>query len=66
MDIDVLGIDLGKTFCSLSGLDETGSVVFRKRLQRHSLLGLLEDLRPCFGDGSLRRRASYRSFLRLT
>lgn len=30
MDIKVLGIDLGKTVCSLAGLDEFGTVVFRK------------------------------------
>ncbi|MFX0547431.1 hypothetical protein ACEWPL_018005 [Roseovarius sp. S1116L3] len=34
MDIKVLGIDLGKTLCSLAGLDEARAVVFRKRLQR--------------------------------
>lgn len=27
MDIKVLGIDLGKTVCSLAGLDDTGAVV---------------------------------------
>ena len=32
MDIKVLGIDLGKTVCSLAGLDGAGAVVFRKRL----------------------------------
>ncbi len=47
MDIEVLGIDLGKTVCSLAGLDATGAVVFRKRLQRHRLLDFLEGLRPC-------------------
>jgi transposase len=41
MDIDVLGIDLGKTVCSLAGLDKTGAVLFRKSLQRHRLLGFL-------------------------
>lgn len=35
MVIEVSGIDLGKTVCSFSGLDTTGAVVFRKRLQRH-------------------------------
>lgn len=34
MDISVLGIDLGKTVCSLTGLDAKGEVVFRKRVQR--------------------------------
>ena len=33
MDIEVLDIDLGKTVCSLAGLDSTGAVVFRKRLR---------------------------------
>jgi transposase len=47
MDIKVLGIDLGKTVCSLAGLDEAGAVVFRKRLQRHRLLDFLGTLPPC-------------------
>jgi len=34
MDITVLGIDLGKSVCSLAALDASGAVVFRKRLQR--------------------------------
>ena len=42
MDIKVLGIDLGKTFCSLAGRDEAGAVVFHKRL----LPGFEELLRP--------------------
>ncbi len=47
MDIEVLGIDLVKTVCSLAGFADTGAVVFRKRLQRRRLLGFLEELRPC-------------------
>lgn len=47
MDIAVLGIDLGKTVCSLAGLDTTGAVVFRKRLQRFRLLDFLSGLSPC-------------------
>ncbi|SHM67123.1 Transposase [Roseovarius pacificus] len=47
MDIKVLGIDFGKTVCSLAGLDEAGAVVFRKRLQRHRLLDFLATLPPC-------------------
>ncbi len=47
MGIEVLDIDLGKTVCSLAGLDATGAVVYRKRLQRHRLLGFLEGLEPC-------------------
>lgn len=47
MDIEVLGIDLSKTVCSFAGLDARGRVVFRKRFQRHRLMGFLESLRPC-------------------
>lgn len=47
MDIEVLGIDPGKTVCSLAGLDAAGAIVFRKRVQRHRLLGFLEGFRPC-------------------
>lgn len=47
MRLKVLGIDLGKTVCSLAGLDEAGAIVFRKRLQRHRLLGFLATLSPC-------------------
>ena len=47
MTIAVLGIDLGKTVCSLAGLDATGAVVFRKRLQRFRLLDFISSLPPC-------------------
>ncbi len=47
MDIKVLGINLGKTVCILSGLGEAGAVVFRKRLQRHRLVDFLDGLPPC-------------------
>ncbi len=47
MDIAVLGIDLGKTTCSVAGLDGDGTVVLRKRVQRHRLLNFLAELTPC-------------------
>lgn len=47
MDIKVLGIDQGKTVCSLAGLDEAGAVVLRKPVQRHWLLDFLDGLPPC-------------------
>lgn len=47
MDIAVLGIDLGKTVCSVAGLDESGAVVLRRRIQRFRLLGFLAGLPPC-------------------
>ena len=37
MQIAVLGIDLGKNSCSVVGLDDTGRVVLRRRLQRDSV-----------------------------
>lgn len=64
MDIAVLGIDLGKTVCSLSGLDRSGSVVFRQRIQRYRLLDFLAELPTCVNsNGGLRRRASHRLVL---
>ena len=47
MDIAVLGIDLGKTICSLAGQDKSGAIVFRKRIQRYRLLDFLANLSPC-------------------
>ena len=47
MDIAVLGIDLGKTVCSLAGVDGSGAVVLRKRVQRFRLLEFLARLAPC-------------------
>ena len=47
MDIAVLGIDLGKTVCSLAGVDGTGAVILRRRIQRFRLLEFLAQLPPC-------------------
>ena len=47
MDIAVLGIDLGKTVCSLAGVNGAGAVVLRKRVQRFRLLDFLARLAPC-------------------
>ncbi|TWI28228.1 hypothetical protein IQ24_03846 [Paracoccus sulfuroxidans] len=55
MHIKVLGVDLGKTVCSLAGMDEAEAVAFRKRLQRHRLLDFLATLPPCVVARSLRR-----------
>ena len=37
MDVQVLGIDLGKNSCSLVGLDAAGRVVVRRRMRRESI-----------------------------
>ena len=44
MDFSVLGIDLRKTTCSVTGLDSDGAFVLRKRVQRHRLLDFLADV----------------------
>ena len=47
MVIAVLGIDLGKTICSVAGLDERGAVDLSRRVQRFRLLDFLSSLPPC-------------------
>lgn len=47
MKISVLGIDMGKTVCSLVGLDASGAVVLRRRAKRETLIGMAARLPPC-------------------
>jgi transposase len=47
MKVAVLGIDLGKKSCSLVGLDTTGRVILRRRLQRGSVLKFTAELPAC-------------------
>ena len=47
MDIAVLGIDLGKNSCSVAGLDASGKVILRRRMQRKTIEGLASKLSPC-------------------
>ena len=47
MDVAVLGIDLGKNVCSVVGLDSSGRVVVRRRMNRNSVVGFAKALRPC-------------------
>ena len=47
MQIAVLGVDLGKNSCSVVGLDGTGQVVLRRRLQRESVIKFASGLPPC-------------------
>jgi hypothetical protein len=53
MQIAVLGIDLGKNSCSVAGMDATGRIVLRRRMQRDSVVKLAAGL-PA---GSVRIRA---------
>ena len=41
------GIDLGKNSCSVVGLDSTGQVILRRRMQRKSIAVLGAKLSPC-------------------
>jgi transposase len=47
MEIAVLGIDLGKSSCSVVGLDRSGRVVLRRRMHRDSVAELASGLPPC-------------------
>ena len=47
MDIAVLGIDLGKISCSIVGLDLSGKVVLRRRMQRKTIVTSAAKLSPC-------------------
>lgn len=47
MQIAVLGIDLGKNSCSVVGLDVSGRVVLRRRLQRDGVVKLAAELPSC-------------------
>ena len=47
MDIAVLGIDLGKNSCSIVGLDSSGKVVLRRRMQRKTIVTTAAKLSPC-------------------
>jgi transposase len=45
MNVDVLGIDLGKNSCSV--VDPTGRVVLRRRMRRESIVALAAKLSGC-------------------
>jgi transposase len=63
MDIQVLGIDLGKNSCSLVGLDASGRVVVRRRMRRESIAafaakapGCIVAMEACCGAHHLGRQ----------
>jgi transposase len=47
MQIEVLGIDLGKNSCSIVGLDRSGAVVLRRRMRREGVIKLATKLPSC-------------------
>src|SRR5689334_8580487 len=47
MQIAVLGVDLGKNSCSVAGIDDSGSVVLRRRMRREGVIKLASKLPQC-------------------
>lgn len=47
MTIAILGIDLGKTVCSLVELDDAGAVVLRRRMRRTTVIAYAAKLPTC-------------------
>jgi transposase len=47
MQIAILGIDLGKNSCSVVGLDPTGKVVVRRRMQRETVIAFAAKRPAC-------------------
>lgn len=47
MTIVMIGIDLGKNSCSVAGLDESGAVVLRRRMQPATIVSFAAKLAPC-------------------
>src|SRR5215470_5828668 len=45
-EMTVLGIDMAKRVFHAAGMDDTGKIVFRKRLSRHDLMPFLAKLPP--------------------
>ena len=46
-NIAVVGVDLGKNSCSVSGLDLNGAVVLRRKIARDGLIAFVAALPPC-------------------
>src|SRR5882724_11085255 len=55
-EMNVLGIDIAKHVFHAVGMDETGKVVFRKRVSRHDLMPFIAKLPP----GTHRHRGLWR------
>lgn len=47
MQLSIIGIDLGKTSCSLVGLDAGGKVVLRRRLRRDTIIAFCSKISAC-------------------
>jgi transposase len=47
MHIAVIGVDLGKNSCSVAGIDDSGSIVLRRRMRREGVIKLAGNLPRC-------------------
>jgi transposase len=47
MTMIILGIDLGKSVCSVVGMDESGAVVLRRRMRRQTVIGFAAKQSAC-------------------
>jgi transposase len=47
MQLSIIGIDLGKTSCSLVGLDASGKIVLRRRMRRDTVVPFCSKLSAC-------------------
>ena len=47
MQMDILGIDLGKNSCSVVGMDSAGKVVVRRRMRRETVIAFAGKLPTC-------------------
>jgi transposase len=47
MTIDILGIDIAKNVFQLHGVNRNGGVVFKRRVMRDQLLGVIAQIDHC-------------------
>jgi transposase len=47
MDVQILGVDLGKNSCSVVGMDAAGQVLLRRRIRREGIVALAAKLPGC-------------------
>lgn len=47
MKITTIGVDLAKNVFQVHGADESGAVLFRKKVRRHQLLTFFAGQKPC-------------------
>lgn len=59
MNITTLGIDIAKNVFQLYGTSKQGKVALKKRLRRHQLLALMQNIEPCLVGMETCRDAHY-------